>query len=183
MYKKGSKNGMKKSNQKRPPKTKPGVNISRLQEKVNDLLPELTELPEKIEIKTSKCDNVESLRRKNIVINMLLQAYTSIDIIQYCLKEFNVGEGQARKYIMMARKIIEDKFDKDITNSINWFLGAQKSLFNKCIQEGDNSTASRMLEQMAKSRKFDAQIGTAENPVHVIQIVRPEGGEPEKESK
>lgn len=165
--------------------TEKRVNIKHLKERTLAEIPP-GDLPQPSEIpvvKTGKADMNESSRRRNIILNMLLDGYGTAAIVQFCVTEFGIGVYQIRKYIKQAKAMIAKFEEKDISNTITWYKAAQKRLFNRCMQRNNLSTASEVLENMAKSRKFQEQIGTAENPVHVIQIVRPDGSEPEKESK
>jgi hypothetical protein len=161
------------------------VNTKHLKQKVEaDISPsDLQKIQQAPEIQTSKADTNESNRRRNIILNMLLDGYGTASIISFCTAEFGIKIDQIRKYIKQAKAMLAKFEEKDISNTITWYKAAQKRLYNRAVQRNNLSVAKDVLENMAKSRKFDAQIGTAENPVHVIQIVRPEGNEPEKESK
>ena len=102
-----------------------------------------------------KGTNIEVDGRVNAVYDLLLQAYSRTQILQYCSAEWNISERQVENYIARARKLQQEVADQ---NRDEWFVGALSRL-QDCEREarkrGNIGVAIKAVETQARLLRFD----------------------------
>jgi hypothetical protein len=102
-----------------------------------------------------KGTNVEVDGRVNAVYDLLLQAYSRTQILQYCSAEWNISERQVENYIARARKLQQEVADQ---NRDEWFVAALSRL-QDCEREarkrGNIGVAIKAVETQARLLRFD----------------------------
>jgi hypothetical protein len=102
-----------------------------------------------------KGTNVEVDGRVNAVYNLLLQAYSRTQILQYCSAEWDISERQVENYIARARKLQQEVADQ---NRDEWFVAAL-SRVQDCEREarkrGNIGVAIKAVETQARLLRFD----------------------------
>jgi hypothetical protein len=102
-----------------------------------------------------KGTNVEVDGRVNAVYNLLLQAYSRTQILQYCSAEWDISERQVENYIARARKLQQEVADQ---NRDEWFVAALSRL-QDCEREarkrGNIGVAIKAVETQARLLRFD----------------------------
>lgn len=102
-----------------------------------------------------KGTNVEVDGRVNAVYDLLLQAYSRTQILQYCSAEWDISERQVENYIARARKLQQEVADQ---NRDEWFVGALSRL-QDCEREarkrGNLGVAIKAVETQARLLRFE----------------------------
>ena len=102
-----------------------------------------------------KGTNVEVDGRVNAVYDLLLQAYSRTQILQYCSAEWDISERQVENYIARARKLQQEVADQ---NRDEWFVGALSRL-QDCEREarkrGNIGVAIKAVETQARLLRFE----------------------------
>ena len=102
-----------------------------------------------------KGTNVEVDGRVNTVYDLLLQAYSRTQILQYCSAEWDISERQVENYIARARKLQQEVADQ---NRDEWFVGALSRL-QDCEREarkrGNIGVAIKAVETQARLLRFE----------------------------
>jgi len=98
----------------------------------------------------SKADASESLKRTNIVKDLILNGIAPSEIVKYCEKEFNISSVQSYEYIKKARVVIKEDMDLLGVTTMSWHTGSRIDLMSKMIADKDYIGALKVLQDLAK---------------------------------
>jgi hypothetical protein len=102
-----------------------------------------------------KGTNVEVDGRVNAVYDLLLQAYSRTQILQYCSAEWDISERQVENYIARARKL--QQLDAELERP-EWLAAAIARLQDyerEARKRGNLGIAIKALENQAKLLRFE----------------------------
>ena len=102
-----------------------------------------------------KGTNVEVDGRVNAVYDLLLQAYSRTQILQYCSAEWDISERQVENYIARARKLQQEVAEQ---NRDEWLVAALSRL-QDCEREarkrGNLGIAIKAMETQARLLRYE----------------------------
>jgi len=102
-----------------------------------------------------KIDKAELQRRIRAVQDLLLQDHMTADIINHCIKTYDVSDRQAYRYLWAANKFFEDVSKVDTKRRIAYYLQRKKRLLREMDPKEKRTpagvqAANKVLDSMAK---------------------------------
>lgn len=99
---------------------------------------------------TKKSNNAEVQLRVNRVARLLANGAVRSEVIQYCSKEWGVGDRQADNYVRKARKILAEDFEIDRRTFTAELLSQLASLQKEARKTGQGHIALGCINAAAK---------------------------------
>lgn len=87
--------------------------------------------------------------RIKIVVKMLLKGSSRLDIVQFSSEKWKIGERQADKYILKAKRIVKESVNRDITYDYSLAVMRFTELFKAAITKKDLRTALTAAKELA----------------------------------
>ena len=98
----------------------------------------------------NKSTNYEAAKRRDIIRELLVKAWSRGQIVEYCTKKWNCSERNIDKYL----KSIKDEWQKDFDDSRNTqrqeLLERYRYIYRKALESGDLSLAAKVNKDEAK---------------------------------
>lgn len=96
-----------------------------------------------------KSDSTEIEKRVNVIYLMLIQGFQRKTIIQYCAKNFEIGERQADEYIKKARDTMSAEMDIATDLKKSEILSQLYDLYTKNYKIEDYRECRNILSQIS----------------------------------
>ena len=100
--------------------------------------------------KRSKANNAEIQLRVNRVARLLSNGAVRSEVIQFCYKEWGVGDRQADNYVKKARKILQHDWEIDRRTFTAELLSQLASLQKESRKNGQGHIALGCINSAAK---------------------------------